>query len=266
MVLDGCLARRYDICRIPRVSLVGYSMRTLKEPDRAMTPNLQLNVLLLEDEGIQRAGTRALIQMAAPRAQIQEANSYDQAVKRLTESNMDIAFLDYNLRGERSGLDVLKEIRRLELDTRAIMLSSYREREIVLACIDAGACGYIPKEMDATGLFERALDIVFQGGIFLPATVLGRGAFSPSANPPVLQNNAQSIGLHGRKLEALYYICQGLPNKLIAKKMGVSEDTVRKDYNPSLFRTFGVARRTELMLEVSRRNIIVPKPGSSDDA
>lgn len=227
-----------------------------------MTPNSPLNVLLLEDEGIQRAGMKALIQMAAPRAQIQEASSYKEAVKRFSESAFDIAFLDYNLREEHSGLDVLKEIRRLELDTRAIILSSHREREIILACIDAGACGYITKEMDATGLFERALDIVFQGGIFLPATALGRGAFSPSVSVPPITKSTDSLGLHGRKLEALYYICQGLPNKVIARKMGVAEDTVRKDYNPSLFRLFGVARRTELILEVSRRNLIVPKPDS----
>lgn len=225
-----------------------------------MTPNLSLNVLLLEDEGIQRAGTKALIQMAAPRAVIQEASSYSEAIAKISEAPFDIAFLDYNLRDQRNGLDVLKEIRRRELDIRAIMLSSYREREIVLACIDAGACGYITKEMDATNVFERALEIVFQGGVFLPATALGRGAFSPNVAAPAISKSPDSLGLHGRKLEALYYICQGLPNKLIARKMGVSEDTVRKDYNPSLFRLFGVARRTELILEVSRRNLIVPKP------
>ncbi|MDR5798224.1 response regulator transcription factor [Caballeronia sp. LZ008] len=219
-------------------------------------------MLLLEDEGIQRAGTKALIQMAAPKAQIYEANSYREAMKRFSEFSFDIAFLDYNLRDEHSGLDVLREMRRLELDTRAIILSSYRERELIIACIDAGASGYITKEMDAAGLFERALDVVFQGGIFLPATALGRGAFSPSVTVPQTKKSTESLGLHGRKLEALYYLCQGLPNKIIARKMGVAEDTVRKDYNPALFRIFGVARRTELIIEVSRRNLIIPKPVS----
>jgi two-component system, NarL family, nitrate/nitrite response regulator NarL len=225
-----------------------------------MNRDLAMSVLLLEDEGIQRAGTKALIQMAAPRSQIQEANSYDEAMRKLQETRFEIAFVDYNLRTQHTGLDVLKEIRRLELDTRVIVLSSYRERELILSCIEAGACGYITKEMDADGLFERALDTVFMGGIFLPATALGRGAFSPNAPTANAPKPTVALGLKGRKLEALYYICQGYPNKLIARKMGVSEDTVRKDYNPSLFRLFGVARRTELIIEVSRRNLIVPKP------
>ncbi|WP_250532866.1 response regulator transcription factor [Caballeronia sp. AZ10_KS36] len=230
-----------------------------------MHSDAPLNVLLLEDEGIQRAGTKALIQMAAPRAQIQEAGSYQEAINRLAESCFHIAFLDYNLRDQHNGLDVLKAIRRMEVDTRAIILSSHREREIILACIDAGASGYITKEMDATGVFEKALQIVFEGGIFLPATALGRGAFSPNVSVPPMPTLTDSLGLHGRKLEALYYLCQGLPNKLIARKMGVAEDTVRKDYNPSLFRLFGVTRRTELILEVSRRNLIVPKPKSESE-
>jgi two-component system, NarL family, nitrate/nitrite response regulator NarL len=222
-----------------------------------------LCVLLLEDEGIQRAGMKALIQNAAHRASIHEAGTYDEAVRKIGEAHFDIAFIDYNLREKYNGLDLLKEIRRTNLDTRVIMLSSVREREIILACIDAGASGYITKEMDAEGLFEQALDTVFKGAIFLPATALGPGARlsgSASSSKPI---PADSLGIKGRKLDALYYLCQGYPNKLIARKIGVSEETVRKYYNPCLFRLFGVVRRTELILEVSRRNLIVPKPDPS---
>jgi len=219
-----------------------------------------LKVLLLEDEGVQRAGIRALIQMAAPRAQIYEASSYESALLVINQVCFDIAFLDYDLRAGSNGLDVLRKMRELDIDTRAIMLSSYRDRELVLACIDAGAAGYITKEMDATNLFERALETVFMGGVFLPASALGKGGHSPASNVSVQGTNVDSLGIRGRRLEVLYYLCQGLPNKAIARKMGVSEETIRKDYNPALFRLFGVARRTELILEVSRRKIVVPAP------
>jgi two-component system nitrate/nitrite response regulator NarL len=219
-----------------------------------------LKVLLLEDEGVQRAGIRALIQMAAPRAQIHEASSYESAILAIEKVRFDIAFLDYDLRGGSTGLDVLRKLRELDIDTRAIMLSSYHDRELVLACVEAGAAGYITKEMDATNLFERALETVFMGGVFLPASALGKGGHSPASNVTVQGNTADSLGIRGRRLEVLYYLCQGLPNKTIARKMDVSEETIRKDYNPALFRIFRVARRTELILEVSRRNIVVPAP------
>lgn len=72
---------------------------------------------------------------------------------------------------------------------------------------------------------------------------------------------AQSLGLAPRHCEVLYYLCQGLPNKSIANCMGISEGTVRKSYVSDLLRFFGVARRTELMMEVARRRLKVKPPG-----
>lgn len=69
-----------------------------------------------------------------------------------------------------------------------------------------------------------------------------------------------AIGLNGRSVDVLYYLCQGLPNKTIAKMMNVEEGTIRKDYVPKLFRAFRVARRTELLVEVARLGLKVPAP------
>ncbi len=77
---------------------------------------------------------------------------------------------------------------------------------------------------------------------------------------------AESLGIGGRSLEVLYYLCQGLPNKSIARNMGIEEGTVRKDYLPRLFRLFKVARRTELLIEVSRRGIVIPQPAGAGSA
>lgn len=225
----------------------------MRAPDR-------LSILLLEDQALVRAGMRELIQIGEPRAQIQEASSYDEAVARAEKETFDIAFLDIDLKGERSGLDFLRHLRARELDTRAIMLSGRSEREIVIECLNEGASGYILKDMDSEGLFRRALDTVFQGSIFLPANVIGRGGFTPAAPAAPATVSAESLGIGGRSLEVLYYVCQGLPNKSIARNMGIEEGTVRKDYLPRLFRLFKVVRRTELLIEVSRRGIVIPPP------
>ena len=73
------------------------------------------------------------------------------------------------------------------------------------------------------------------------------------------------LGITGRAREVLYWVCQGLPNKSIARHMDIEEGTVRKDYLPRLFRIFKVVRRTELMIEVSRRGILVPPPDPPDE-
>jgi len=222
----------------------------------------EISILILEDQALVRAGMRELIQISEPRAQIQEASSFDEAVARVEADRFDIAFLDIDLRHGRSGLDFLRWLRSRELDTRAIMLSGRSDKEIVIECLNEGASGYILKDMDSEGLFRRALDTVFQGSVFLPANVLGRGGFTPApqaASPAAM--GAEALGVSGRALEALYYVCQGLPNKSIARNMGIEEGTVRKDYLPRLFRQFKVARRTELLIEVSRRGIVIPPPG-----
>ena len=219
-----------------------------------------LNILILEDQGLVRAGMRELIQISEPHALIQEAASYDEALARIAAGPIDIAFLDIDLRGDRSGLDFLRYLREQEIDTRAIMLSGRSDKDIVMECLREGASGYILKDMEDDGLFRRALDTVFQGSVFLPASVIGRGGFSPARPSEPAPVSAESLGVSGRALEALYWVCQGLPNKSIARHMGIEEGTVRKDYLPRLFRIFKVVRRTELLIEVSRRGILVPQP------
>ncbi|MFZ3005200.1 MAG: response regulator transcription factor [Phenylobacterium sp.] len=220
-----------------------------------------LSILILEDQGLVRAGMRALVQICEPKAQIAEAASYEEAVAKFAAQRFDLAFLDIDLKGEQTGLDVLKHMRDQELDTRAIMLSGRDEKEVVMACIAAGASGYILKDMENDGVFRQALDTVFQGQVFLPATVLGRGGFSPRPSAPA-SVSAESLGVKGRTAEVLYYLCQGLPNKAIANRMGLEEGTIRRDYVPKLFRLFRVARRTELLVEIARRGVSIPTPGS----
>lgn len=219
-----------------------------------------LQILVLEDQGLVRAGMRELIQLTEPRAQIHEASSFDEALRKLQERRVDVAFLDVELKGDKTGLDVLRYMRETDLDTRAIMLSGRTEKELIMECISAGASGYIPKDMESDGVFRRALDTVFQGGVFLPATVIGRGGYAPQPSASPKRIPAESLGVTGRALEVLYYLCQGLPNKSIANKMGIEEGTIRKDYVPKLFRLFKVARRTELVIEVARRGITIPAP------
>ena len=219
-----------------------------------------LSILLVDDQSLVRAGMRALVQISEPTAVIAEAGSFDEALGLLRNGHFDIAFLDHDLRSDQSGIDLLKAIRAEDIETRAIMLSGTSDKDVVMEAIQEGASGYILKDMDNDGLFRKALDTVFAGSIFLPANILGRGGFSPASASAKAEVTPDSLGIQGRLLETLYWVCQGLPNKLIARKMGIEEGTVRKDYLPNLFRKFGVVRRTELMVEVSRRGMIIPPP------
>jgi two-component system nitrate/nitrite response regulator NarL len=227
---------------------------------RGLQMSEALKILLLEDDGLVRMGMRELIHRAEPHAGIEEAASYEDAVRVLAGAPVDIAFLDVDLKGEKTGLDVLRHIRERQLATRVIMLSAHVEEQIVMGSIREGASGYIPKQSENRDVFRRALDTIFQGGIYLPAEAIGRGGFSPLAATAPAVTTLDEMGIRGRAVEALYYLCQGFSNQLIAYKMGVAESTVANDYNTKLFRAFRVTNRAALIVEVSRRGIIPPAP------
>lgn len=218
-----------------------------------------IKILILEDQGLVRAGMRELIHICEPDAQILESNSFEDAIQKMTEHHFDFAFLDYELKSTRTGIDVLKYIREQDLDTRAIMLSGHTGQDLVLSCLNAGACGFIFKDLDDNNIFRNAIDTVLNGGIFIPASVSGHGKFDGPNAGTHADISLDSLGVSGRLLEVLGYLCQGLPNKSIANKMNIEEGTIRKDYVPKLFRIFKVARRIELLIEVSRLGLQFPR-------
>lgn len=217
------------------------------------------NVLLVEDQGLVRAGMKSLLQRVEPEALISEAGSYDEALALLGRIEFDLAFLDLDLREEKTGLDLLHHIREQDLPLKVIMLSASDDRETVLECIAVGASGYIAKGSDDETVFEHALATVFQNGVHLPASIV-RGDDHPRQRWNSTLGGSDELRLAPRLAEVLYYLCQGLSNKGIANRMGITEGTVRKSYVSELLRHFNVTRRTELIIEISRLGIRLKPP------
>ncbi|WP_238139356.1 response regulator [Roseateles aquatilis] len=216
------------------------------------------DVLIVEDHGLVRAGMRSLLEKAAPQYRIHEESTYEGAIARLAGMTFELVFLDIDLGTPNSGLDILQFIREREMPCRAIMLSGDDDRATVLSCISQGASGYITKAVGDGSVFQKAIETVLGDGVYLPASMIKRSAKAEADGP--YGCSTEALGLSPRLCEVLYYLCQGLPNKAIANRMGISEGTVRKSYVSDLLRFFGVARRTELMIEVSRRRLKVSSP------
>lgn len=217
------------------------------------------DVLIVEDHGLVRAGMRSLLEKAAPQYRIHEESSYEGAIARLTSMAFELVFLDIDLGGVNSGMDILHFVRDREMACRAIMLSGDDDRATVLSCISHGAAGYITKAVGDGTVFAKAIETVLNDGVYLPASMIRRAAKGEADAGPY-GCTVESLGLSPRQCEVLYYLCQGLPNKAIANRMDISEGTVRKSYVSDLLRFFGVARRTELMIEVSRRRLKIAPP------
>lgn len=216
------------------------------------------HVMLVDDHALVRAGLRAMIHLIVDNCTVSEAGGYREAVGLLEAEPIDIAFIDLDLRSTQSGLDLLEFIRARELQTQVVMLSADDSPSMVLQCIDAGASGYLVKGEGDEHTIDEAIATVIAGGVHLPRTLLNR---DPLARNPAQSATPPSIAAMPPRLrEVLYYVCQGLTNKAIARRMGISEGTVRKDYVSELLRLFGASRRTELMIEVFQRGLQIPVP------
>lgn len=216
------------------------------------------DVLIVEDHGLVRAGMRSLLEKAAPDFCIHEAGTYDSAIAQLSSLRFELVFLDIDLGAGNTGLDILHFLRQQEMPCRAIMLSGDDDRATVLSCLSQGASGYITKASDDGSVFSKAIATVLNDGVYLPASILRQTATGIADGP--YGCTVESLGLAPRQCEVLYYLCQGLPNKAIANHMHISEGTVRKSYVSDLLRFFGVARRTELIIEISRRRLKISPP------
>jgi two-component system nitrate/nitrite response regulator NarL len=241
--------------------LTGGITLTLNGDNKKEVDTKPLHILLLENQGVVRAGFKALLKETVPTAEIYEAAEYAQAIAILSCATIDFAFLDFNLAGDdaETGLDVLHYIRAQALITRAVMLSIYDDEATVMQCLQAGAFGYISKAMDGDNLLGEALATVLENRVFLPASVIGA-----SGETMVASKTPESVGIRGRAVDVLYYLCQGYSNQEIADRLCLAENTVRKDYVSSLLKSFKVKSRTQLLIEIARQGIIIPKPGQGD--
>ena len=180
------------------------------------------------------------------------------------DSDFDLVLLDLRL-GEDDGFDVLSEFRLAYPALPVVVVSASDRTSDVIRSIDLGAMGFVPKRSSNETLFE-ALRMVLCGGIYVPTMNLGAahdpsGRFgvgepaAPRLVPPVSAATAkasplEALDLTPRQTEVLALLLQGKPNKLIARDLKLSVETV-KDHVAAVLRVLNVTSRTQAVLAMS---------------
>jgi DNA-binding NarL/FixJ family response regulator len=165
---------------------------------------------------------------------------------------MDLVLMDWYMPGA-SGPQALGQLREALPLGRLVVLSGDQSPSLIRSCIDHGAAGYIPKDAPPEVLLH-ALSRVMQGGIYLPQEVPKEfSAASPAAY--LLANVADSFpDLTRRQREVLCAMAQGQPNKVIARRLGISDDTVKQHLNV-VYGVMDVRNRTEAVYVLAQRGI-----------
>ncbi|MEF7613655.1 response regulator transcription factor [Aquincola sp. MAHUQ-54] len=229
-----------------------------------------MKVLLVDDHPLILSALQGVIQGLGDDVTVVGVGSAAEVRALLKQdAEFDLVLLDLQL-GDANGFEVLMELRAQYPALPVVVVSASDRASDVIQAIDLGAMGFVPKRASNEMLFE-ALRLVMSGGIFVPPMALGGDASAQAALlegdtvPDVMrigqqadaapfQQNApslSSLGLTPRQTDVLAQLLQGKPNKLIAREMNLSVETI-KDHVAAVLRALNVSSRTQAVLAVSQ--------------
>ena len=212
---------------------------------------MAIRVLLVDDHTIFREGVRALLSGYDDIEVVGEAADGREAINKVNQLRPDVVLMDIAMPGL-GGLEATLELRKLQPESRVLILTQYDNREYVFPILKAGAAGYVLKHAAATDLVS-AIRAVYAGGSFLhPAvakTVLDRYLTQqqPSEDP--------YESLSDRETQVLRLVAEGRTNREIAELLVLSIKTVM-GHRANMMEKLGIHNRTELVKYAIRHGLI----------
>lgn len=216
-----------------------------------MTPDT-IQVLLVDDHAVLRAGLRALLEAEPGIAVVGEAGTGEEGVRRAGELRPDVVVMDLSMPGL-GGLEATRQIAALDQGTRVLVLTMHGEEEHLLPVLEAGGSGYVNKRSADEELIE-AIRTVARGDVFLypsAAKLLLRGLKQkrePGEEDPLDR-------LTEREREVLSFTVEGFSSTEIGKKLFISPKTV-DTYRARIMEKLGLHHRSELVRFALRKGLL----------
>jgi DNA-binding NarL/FixJ family response regulator len=204
-----------------------------------------IRVLAADDHPLARAGLEQLLGALDGVTLVGTAAGGAEAVRLTVEREPDVVLMDLEMPGM-DGIEATRELLALRPGTAVVVLTSFSDRERIVAALDAGALGYLLKDVQPD---ELARAIVAAAG--------GQSPLDPRAARELLAERRVAGGpqLSTREEEVLALLAEGLPNKLIARRLEISERTV-KGHLTHIFERIGVTDRTQAALWARERGVV----------
>jgi NarL family two-component system response regulator LiaR len=207
----------------------------------------RIRILLCDDHFMVRQGLATYFELQDDFEVVGEAANGRQAVQMAKELRPDVIVMDL-IMPEMDGLAALGELK--PIGARVIMLTSFLDAEKALACIEAGAMGFLTKDIQPADLVD-AIRAVYRGEPRLHPEVTKR-LMTRSLQP---QQPAGKEALTARELDVLRCLAQGMTNREIAEKLVISETTV-KTHISSILSKLQLADRTQAALYAVRQGLL----------
>lgn len=201
-----------------------------------------ISVAIADDHKVVRVGLEQLLQTFDDVEFVAAASGGEEAVRLCAEHQPDVLLLDLSM-PDLDGIEVTRRLRGVAPETRIVVFTSFSDRERIVQALDAGAVGYLLKDAEPEELHSA-----------VRAAARGEAPITPRAAAALLadrRDRPAEVPLTAREREVLGLVVEGLANKQIARRMGISEKTV-KGHLTNLFQRIGVADRTQAALWAER--------------
>lgn len=208
-----------------------------------------MKILVVDDHAMFREGLRLLLVNVDPALTVIDAASVDEAAAACGDGQVRLALLDLGL-VDTHGMDTLRAFRSASPETPVVVLSGEDSPEIIRQALEDGAAGFIPKSY-ASAEMIAALRLILAGGVFLPPQAIGLGR-GPHDGPVGIPGAYER--LTDRQRDVADLLLKGLSNKSIARRLGVSEGTV-KAHLSGIFRVIGARNRVEAVLIAAHEGV-----------
>jgi two-component system, NarL family, response regulator len=192
-----------------------------------------VKVLIADDQTLFRAGLARILARDPRLEVVAQAKDGSEAVKETLALQPDVVLMDLQMPGL-NGVEAVKRLHQDAPSVRVLVLSAYADKSMVTEAIDSGAVGYADKDITPDEMVERIL----------------------SASLGSQRQRAAPADLSERELHVLRQVATGLSNKQIARRLGISEKTVRNHLS-RVFNKLRAANRTEAVLNAMRVGLLV---------
>jgi NarL family two-component system response regulator LiaR len=210
--------------------------------------NAAIRVVIVDDHAVVREGLRQFLELQADVEVVGEAADGDEAVAAVERLEPDVVLMDLVMPGT-DGVEAIRRLRDRGIPSRVIVLTSFVDDDKLFPAVRAGAAGYLLKDVQPQELVS-AIRAVHAGESPVDPAVAGRLLAEVAEAAP-----APRQPLTAREREVLVLIARGLPNKLIARDLGVSEKTV-KTHVSNIFGKLGLTDRTQAALYAVRQGLV----------
>jgi DNA-binding NarL/FixJ family response regulator len=204
-----------------------------------------IRVVIADDHAVVRTGLAKLVETFDGVELVGAAANGEEAVALSGERGPDVVLMDLEM-PVLDGIEATRRIREAHPDVAVVVLTSFSDRDRILAALDAGAAGYLLKDAEPAELAKA-----------IEAAARGESPLDPKAARALLSARrapSEADALSDREREVLQMVAEGLPNKLIATRLAISEKTV-KAHLTNVFRTIGVTDRTQAALWAERNGL-----------